>query len=117
MICGNVCEARPANAPGSAAPRATPDNATPPVLSLADAKRIAFERTWDLLAAKANVDIAFAQKIVAREFPNPIASFSTSKLNTDGRTSGTAAGNGLWDRNYDTILAVTQLFEIGRAHV
>ena len=103
--CGNVCEARPANAP--------PDNATPPALSLADAKRIAFERNWDLLAAKANVDLAFAQKIVAREFPNPTANFSTSKLNTDGHPNSTTAGNGVWDRNYDTIVAVSQLFEIG----
>ena len=113
VIRGNVCEARPANAPKTAASHATPDNATPPVLSLADAKRIAFERNWDLLAAKANVDLALAQKIVAREFPNPTANFSTSKLNTDGHPNSTTTGNGVWDRNYDTIVAVTQLFEIG----
>ena len=113
VICGNVCEARPANVPKTAASHATPDNATPPVLSLADAKRIAFERNWDLLAAKANVDLALAQKIVAREFPNPTANFSTSKLNTDGHPNSTTIGNGVWDRNYDTIVAVTQLFEIG----
>ncbi len=111
--CGGAGLARPANDPVIAALRPTPENATPPVLSLSDARRIAFERNWDLLAAKANVDLAFAQKIVAREFPNPTASFSTSKLNADSRPSGTAAGNGVWDRNYDTILAVSQLFEIG----
>ena len=113
VACVDACLARPANAPNIAAPHAPPDNATPPALSLADAKRIAFERNWDLLAAKANVDLALAQKIVAREFPNPTASFSTSKLNTDGHPNSTASGNGLWDRNYDTIVAVTQLFEIG----
>ncbi len=86
----------------------------PRVLSLAAAKDIAFQRNWDLLAAKANVDQAVAQKIVAHEFPNPTASFNTSKINADNRPSSTAAGNGLWGRSYDTIFAVNQLFEIGK---
>ena len=111
--CGDACLARPANAPNIAAPPTSPDNATPPVLSLADARRIGFERNWDLLAAKANVDLALAQKIVAREFPNPTANLSTSKLNTDSHPSSTVSGNGVWDRNYDTIVAISQLLEIG----
>ena len=113
MLIGNVCPARHVTDANPAETPEAPAHATPPVLSLADAKRVAFERNWDLLAAKANVDLALAQKIVAREFQNPTASLSLSKFNTDGRSSGTAAGNGVWDRNYDTIVAISQLFEIG----
>ena len=81
------------------------------ILSLADAKRIAFERNWDLLAAKSGIDAAQAQLIVAKEFPNPTASLSTARIGD--RESGTALGNGLWERNYDSIAAVSQLIEIG----
>jgi cobalt-zinc-cadmium efflux system outer membrane protein len=80
---------------------------------LAVARRLAFERNWDLLAAKANVDLAMAQKIVAHEFPNPTLSWSTSKINVDSHPASTSAGNGFWDRSYDTIAAVNQLIEIG----
>jgi cobalt-zinc-cadmium efflux system outer membrane protein len=92
-------------------------NATPAFplagLTLADAKHLAFLRNWDLLAAKSDVDLATAQRLVVREFPNPTASFSTAKVNVDSRASSTTLGNGLWDRNYDTIAAVNQLIEIG----
>src|SRR3989442_14697761 len=82
-------------------------------LTLADARRLAFQRNWDLLAAKSDVDIAVAQRIVAHEFPNPAASFSVAKINADRHSSGTASGNGFWDRSYDTVAAVIQLIEIG----
>ena len=82
-------------------------------LTLVDAKRLAFLRNWDLLAAKSDVDIATAQRVVAHEFPNPTASFSTLKINVDNHSAGTSGGNGFWDRNYDTIAAVNQLVEIG----
>src|SRR5437867_8792981 len=82
-------------------------------LTLADARRLAFQRNWDLLAAKSDVGIAVAQRIVAREFPNPAASFSVEKISTDRHSSGTASGNGFWDRSYDTTAAVDQLIEIG----
>ena len=81
------------------------------ILSLADAKRIAFERNWDLLAAKSGIDAAQARLIVAKEFPNPTASLSTARIGD--RESGTVLGNGLWERNYDSIAAVSQLIEIG----
>lgn len=81
------------------------------VLTLADAKKIAFERNWDLLAAKSGIDAAQAQLIVAKEFPNPTASLSTAKIGN--RENGTSLGNGLWERNYDSIAAVSQLIEIG----
>jgi len=80
-------------------------------LSLAEAKRLAFERNWDLLAAKSGIDAAQAQLIVTKEFPNPTASVSTAKIGN--RESGTTLGNGLWERNYDSIAAVSQLIEIG----
>ena len=80
-------------------------------LSLADAKRIAFEQNWDLLAAKSGVDSATAQLIVTKEFPNPTASISTAKIGA--REAATSLGNGPWERNYDSIAAVSQLIEIG----
>ena len=80
-------------------------------LSLAQSRELAFERNWDLLAAKSGVDAATAQWLVAREFPNPTASLSTAKIGT--HLSGTVDGNGLGNRSYDTIAAVSQLLEIG----
>jgi len=83
------------------------------VLTLAEAQRVAFERNWDLLAARSDVDMATAQKIVARQFPNPTLSASMAKINVGSNPNGTDLGNGIWDRSYDTIFAVGQLFEIG----
>ena len=87
------------------------DFAATNTISLADAKRIAFERNWDLLAAKSGIDAAQAQLLVAKDFPNPTASLSTAKIGD--RESGSTMGNGLWERNYDSITAVSQLIEIG----
>lgn len=87
------------------------DSAATNTLSLSDAKRIAFERSWDLLAAKSGMDAAQAQLIVAREFPNPTAAISTAKIG--GSEAGTTLGNSFWERNYDSIAAVSQLIEIG----
>jgi len=80
-------------------------------LSLADARQMATERNWDLLAAKSGVDAAQAQLIIAKEFPNPTANLSTAKIGD--REAGTALGNGLLERSYDSIAAVSQLIEIG----
>ena len=80
-------------------------------LSLAGAKQLAFERNWDLLAARSGVDVATAQLLVAKEFPNPTFSYSTAKIGE--HNNGTTLGNGLWSRSYDTIFAVNQLIEIG----
>ncbi len=66
-----------------------------------------------MLAAAAGVDAATAQKIVARQFPNPTVSQYTSLINVDNHPSSTSDGNGVWDRSYDTIFAINQLFEIG----
>jgi cobalt-zinc-cadmium efflux system outer membrane protein len=88
-------------------------SAIPNSLSLAAAKRIAFQRNWDLLAAQANVDLAVAQKIVSHEWPNPTFSYSTAKITLDNNPSSTRLGNDVWNRSYDTIFAVNQLYEIG----
>jgi len=65
-----------------------------------------------MLAAAAGVDAATAQKIVAREFPNPTLSASSTMINVDHHPSSTPQGNGLWDRSYDTVFAINQLFEL-----
>jgi len=82
-------------------------------LTLAEAKNFAFQRNWDLLAARKGIDIAIAQRVVAKEFPNPTLGASIQKINVDTHPASTIYGNGYWDRNYDTILALNQLFEIG----
>ena len=87
------------------------DSAATNILSLADARRVAFQRNWDLLAAKSGIDAAQAQLIVAKEFPNPTFSYSTAKISS--HENSTPLGNGLWSRSYDTIFAVNQLIEIG----
>jgi cobalt-zinc-cadmium efflux system outer membrane protein len=90
-------------------------NASPPLLSLAQAKETAFEKNWDLLAAKSGMEAAAAQLIVSKEFPNPTASIGTAYIGAS--KNGTVLGNGLWERNYDTIFAVNQLIEIaGKRH-
>jgi cobalt-zinc-cadmium efflux system outer membrane protein len=79
-------------------------------LTLAVVKEIALSRNWNVLAAESSVDAATAQLIVAREFPNPTLSLSSYKIGP--RNAGTQLGNGLWDRDYDSYVAVSQFFEI-----
>lgn len=88
----------------------TASNAVP-ALSLVEAKRLAVERNWDLLAAQSGVAAAAAQLLMAKEFPNPTAALSTAKIGN--RDAGTMEGNGVWNRSYDSIAAVSQLLEIG----
>jgi cobalt-zinc-cadmium efflux system outer membrane protein len=103
-----VTGAQPAtNTPAAAFPA----NETLEQLSLANAQRIAFERNWDLLAAKSDVDAATAQQIVSKEFPNPAVSFSVAKISADNKYPN--QGGSFWQRDYDSIAAVNQLFEIG----
>jgi cobalt-zinc-cadmium efflux system outer membrane protein len=82
-------------------------------LSLTNAQQLALECNWDLLAAAAGVDVATGLKLFAHEFPNPTLAVSTTKINVDDHPNSTPAGNGFWDRSYDTVFAVNQLFEIG----
>lgn len=88
---------------------------SPPHLTLSEAKAAALQHNWDLLAAKSGIEFARAQLIVAKEFPNPTASFSSAYIGAS--KNATVLGNGFWQRNYDTIFAVNQLIEIaGKRH-
>ncbi len=87
--------------------------AAPETLTLADARRMAFERNWDLLAARSGVSLADAQLLIAKEYPNPTVSLSTVKIDPHSEGNATPLGSGVWDRSYDTIAAVSQLVEIG----
>jgi len=91
-----------------------PSKPMPRNLTLARAKEIAYLRNWDLLAAKANLDQAVGQEIVTHEFPNPTLAWSTQKINVDNRPASDGSANGLWDRNYDTIFAINQLWELNK---
>ena len=82
-----------------------------PALSLPTARQRAWERNWDLLAARSGVDSATAQLLVAKEFPNPTLALSTARLGN--RENSTPLGNSVWNRSYDSIAAVSQLLEIG----
>ena len=59
------------------------------------------------------MDIATAQRIVAREFPNPSLALGISKISVDGQPNNTSLGNGFWGRSYDSVATVSQLIEIG----
>jgi outer membrane protein, heavy metal efflux system len=90
------------------------DSALAAPLSLSEARKLAFLRNWDLLAARSDVDLAVAQGIVARQFPNPVLSLAESKISVDrAHGSSTPSGNGYFNRSYDTVAAVSQLIEIG----
>ena len=82
-------------------------------LTLDGAQQLAFIRNADWRVAQTQVDAALAQLKAAREFPNPTLGLSTSKINTDGRSNATAPGNSLLDRSYDSIVSLSQLFELG----
>ncbi|HEY4813260.1 MAG TPA: TolC family protein [Chthoniobacterales bacterium] len=85
----------------------------PSRLSLSAAQEIAFANNFDLVATQANVDLAVATKIAAYEWPNPNFTFSPTKIDIHQR-QGTSLGNSWADRTYDTIVAVSELFEIGK---
>lgn len=86
----------------------------PSALTLAEAQRVAVERNADFRIAQAQVDAALAQLKVVREFPNPTLGLSTAKISTDGTSEGTAMGNSLLNRSYDSIASLSQLFLVGK---
>ena len=108
LLCLLTARAQPASPPPASG---VPAGGTKAGITLADARRTALERNWDLLAAKSGIDAATAQLIVSREFPNPSASFSTARIGT--HETATILGNGIWERSYDSIAAINQLIEIG----
>lgn len=102
-------------------------------LSLTEAQRIGLQHNWDLLAAKSSINMAEAERIIARQIPNPEVSFGVSNINVDGQSNATekplgsgqvaledTAGpaipstrNDFWHRSYETTMAVTQVIELG----
>jgi len=76
-----------------------------PALTLGEARRLALERGWPLLAARADLEMAEAQRIAARAFPNPQLSASVQKLQTGAGLAGSASSR-------DTTTALSQLFEL-----
>ena len=112
-ICAYLVMATVAVVSLTASPVSIPTFDQSKPVSLREALDTAYLRNWDLLAAKTQIDLAEAQKIVSREFPNPMLAGSVSKININGQPAHTPDGNGLGDRTYDTIVAVNQLIEIG----
>ncbi len=93
--------------PAAAAPPA------PEKLSLREAVVRALAHNADVQAARTDLAQAGAQLVIARQLPNPTLSASTAKIPTDGGQAGTALGNGLFDRSYDTVISLGQPLEIG----
>lgn len=81
-------------------------------ISLAEAQRIALAQNPDLRSAAANVHAALGEVRAAREFPNPMLSFSTAGINTDGRGNGSPLHNELLQRSYDSIVSLSQFLEL-----
>ncbi len=91
---------------GSTARVAVAGEGSPPSLTLAEARRLAVERGWPLLSARADLEVAEAQRLTARAFPNPQLSSSVQKLRTGSAPPGTAPSR-------DTTTALSQLVELG----
>lgn len=87
----------PAGAPAVAA--------EPHGLTLAEARRLAAERGWSLLAAASDLHQAEGRRLQARAWPNPTLSISAQKLNV------TPVGEG--GSTSDSTLALAQQFELG----
>lgn len=83
-------------------------------LTLAQAQRLALTHNTDVRLAAAQAGAALALMRSAREFPNPALALSTAKIATDGSGNRTALGNGLFDRSYDSTVALSQLLELGK---
>ncbi len=88
--------------------------ATAATLTLAQAQQEAIAHNADVRTAAAQAEAAIAQVRAAREFPNPTLGLSTAKIATDGSGNGTPAGNRFQDRSYDSIVALSQLVELGK---
>jgi cobalt-zinc-cadmium efflux system outer membrane protein len=88
---------------------ADPDPTLEGGLSLKRALDLMRVRDPNITLAQVAVDQALADKIIGGERPNATLSYSTAKINTAGHN-----GDGsLWDKQYDTILNLSQPFERG----
>jgi cobalt-zinc-cadmium efflux system outer membrane protein len=77
---------------------------------LSEVRALALSRGLELLEAQSAVDIAEAQRIVARALPNPQLVSTIAKLNTTDLPPGTTPTGSA----RDTVIAVGQLVEIGK---
>jgi len=96
-----------------AAPAFSARGEEPVRVTLEEALRLAHENNPDLLAARSDLQTARAQREAAVALPNPVLSYSTSKIPTDGTPAGTIYGNDFYSRAYDTVVSAGQLVEIG----
>jgi cobalt-zinc-cadmium efflux system outer membrane protein len=106
MVAAGLISARAADSP--------PAGLT---LSLNQARQLALERNDDFRVAQFQVTAAVALLRAAREYPNPTLSLSTAQVPTDGSKAATTLGNGLLDRSYDSIVALSQLLPIAKRGV
>ena len=83
-------------------------------LTLAQVQQQALAANADVRVASAQAEVAAAQLRTSREFPNPVLGLSTAKIAADGSGNGTPRGNRLLDRSYDSIISLSQLFELGK---
>ena len=83
-------------------------------LTLAQVQQQALAANADVRVASAQAEAAAAQLRTSREFPNPVLGLSTAKIAADGSGNGTPRGNRLLDRSYDSIISLSQLFELGK---
>ena len=90
------------------------DGSPPDALTLVQAQQLALRNNADYRISQSQADAALAQLRAVREFPNPIAGYSVSKINTDGRSNTTVEGGGYWSKSYDSIFSLSQLVEIGK---
>jgi cobalt-zinc-cadmium efflux system outer membrane protein len=90
------------------------DGSPPGALTLVQAQQFALRNNADYRISQSQTDAALAQLRAVREFPNPIAGYSVSKINTDGRSNTTVEGGGYWSKSYDSIFSLSQLVEIGK---
>ncbi|HEX7616949.1 MAG TPA: TolC family protein [Thermoanaerobaculia bacterium] len=96
-----------------AATPAPGEDAAAPRVTLAEALRLARAQNPDLLAARADLESARAQRATAVALPNPALAYATSKIATDGSPANTTYGNAFYNRSYDTVVSASQLVEIG----
>src|SRR5438046_7395432 len=96
---------------GGAAPLSSVE--VPKQLTLFEARRLAFAHNWDLLAAKSDIDVATAQPIIAREFPNLAVAYSTANVPADKHSSSTESGHARGRRSSDADIPHTQPYGMG----
>ena len=82
-------------------------------LRLEEALRLARVRNQDVKSARLSVDAALAELRSARQWQNPSLGLSVARINTGSQGSGTALGNRLDQRSYDSITSLSQLIELG----